>query len=72
MSALPLELGVAHGVVAVVHLDRDGLEWLAGLCPDGDGFTADLWDAVRQVEEIDQISAELEPGLDVVLVRGAP
>lgn len=65
----PIKLGDAHNVVAEIALDRDGLEWLEGLCPDGDGFTEDLRAALRELDERERFAEEFPPwGLSVVLV----
>lgn len=65
----PIQLGDAHNVVAQISLDRQGLEWLEGLCPHGDEFTKDLNRALRVLDEREAIAAE-DPGLGVYIAFG--
>lgn len=65
----PIQVGVANNVVCEISVDREGLEWLAGLCPEGDGFTEDLHQALRQLDELEVIEAK-EPGLHIEIALG--
>jgi hypothetical protein len=51
VSRLPLRIGDAQNVVVELTLNRDGLEWLAYKCPDGDEFTKELRRALDKVDE---------------------
>lgn len=62
MPSLPLKIGDAHGVVVEIALDRDGLEWLAYKCPEGDEFTKELRRALDTVDE-ELESTEVTPRL---------
>lgn len=64
---LPVTLGDAHNVVAHVHLDREGLEWLAYLVPEGDTFRDDCMKALDRVDEELEMIRET-PMLNIFLV----
>lgn len=45
----PIELGVVEGVVAIIYMDYEGLQWLADELPQDDAFTREIKVALRNI-----------------------
>ena len=66
MNHPPIVFGDTQNVVAVLHLDKQGLYAIANAFSRFDGFSREGWNAIEQFEKQEEDDKDL-PGLQIVI-----